>query len=1731
MALTITINGTVTLDETAGLQNGLGTPPAGEDNNDSDVSLATLQSDALTFYNRLFTAGGLNLSTTFPSSIGVGESASNFISITGGTVTSLGFVDGNGAALPTYAGVPTGGVLTGLSAVTGGAISLFADPVLGGRMVLGVDAAGDIVFALFLDPNASLTTARVWSVQFEPISDPVSTNPDDPVNLFDSLGVSAGSNLEFGFDQLPSGQNLFGIVGTTDTALVVIGKTPVLNADGTFTNTSNTINTSQGGGAVTIGVNNQMFDPGEGAYFTLVKNPNPAYLSGAPGGLDQNEADDADNILYTGGTLEVNSTFTRISQIQGNALATMKVTAYDIGDSPQGTAFVTGVNGLGTGTVRNITSVRVFNAAGAKIEDTDDLAHFNSATVAVDLTGNTAVVSGLGAGYRIEWTTAGVHDQVLIEGVAGKFDIGSFGSTQGILTPIDIGSQVRWEDDGPTAAIVLGNGSVVHDETAGVQTAASATSGASDDTTAAAVAALFSGVTNISTDLDVDTGTVGSQPGYAQDATPLVTSNSSFGSDGAASSNATVFSLALSDPNGVNSGLDTTEGVNIWLIKEGTLAVGRIGATLNDAKAAGALAAFAVQIDSSTGVVSIAQYHSILHGNASDPDEQANIASGALNAVVTVTDKDGDTSAQSVDIGPRIGFQDDAPSITASATGAPTLTVDETVLATNDTDGFAAQFTPNFGNDGPGATPVTYALSTPGGASGLTDTATGASVVLTFETGQVVGRAGAGGPVVFVVSVNTSGQVTLDQQRAIVHADTTDPDDSRGLTGSNLVVLTATAHDGDGDSASAPLDLTPLLAFEDDGPSITASATGAPTLTVDETVLATNDQKAFAGQFTPSFGADGAAAVPTTYALSTPGGDSGLTDTATGASVVLTLETGQVVGRAGAGGPVVFVVSVNASGQVTLDQQRAIVHADTTDADDSRGLVGSNLVVLTATAHDGDGDTASAPLDLTPLLAFEDDGPTAAITLGAGSVVHDETPGVQTAASATSGPSDDTTAAAVAALFAGVANASTNLDVDIPTAGVQPGFAQDATPLVSSSSTGGADGLASALFSLAVTAAGVDSGLKITEGNSILLYKEGYLVVGRISGGPDNGEAAIAIAINSTTGVVSIAQYHSIRHPNASDPDEQVNIAANAVFAVVTATDGDGDTSAQPVDIGPRIGFQDDSPSAAPQVALPALEEENLAGGNDETPGDKTLSRTVELSDPSIIGPGVDQPASFALDGAAAKLALLPTLTSGGVTLVYSVVDGLTSDTLRARVGAAGPDAFTLVLEEDGTATITLFKPLDHPSGNGENLLAAAIDFTPVIVVRDADGDPATLQDLLSINVVDDVPTIGPIANSIVDFAVGSSATKSLNGSDGADTKTSPYTIETFTTNIVVNGVAVQGVAENSNTQVTYYADTNGDSTFGNAGDTAYYRLSLNQTANSDAGSYTFDVLVNPPPALLTFDFTNLPSGQNLFGTVGTTDTALVVIGKTPMLNADGTFTNASNTINTSQGGGAVTIGINNQMFDAGEGAYFTLVKNPNPAYLSGAPGGLDQNEADDADNILYTGGTLEVNSTFTKISQIQGNTLATMKVTAYDIGDSPQGTAFVTGANGLGTGTVRDITAVRVFNAAGAKIEDTNDLAHFNSAAVAVDLTGNTAVVSGLGSGYRIEWDTAGVHDRVLLEGVAGKFDIGSFGSTQAQPTPDQVLEFLAKVTDFDGDSATAGFKIGIDGTGIFDDGSVLGV
>ncbi|WP_064681414.1 DUF5801 repeats-in-toxin domain-containing protein [Rhizobium bangladeshense] len=454
-------------------------------------------------------------------------------------------------------------------------------------------------------------------------------------------------------------------------------------------------------------------------------------------------------------------------------------------------------------------------------------------------------------------------------------------------------------------------------------------------------------------------------------------------------------------------------------------------------------------------------------------------------------------NAHSEEVGSFINFDDDGPTITATGT-PPQLTVDESDLATNATGNFAAVFTSTPGVDG--AT-ITYALgiSQVTNVSGLTDTATNQAVLLFLEGGSVVGRAGAGGPVVFTVSVSATGVVTLDQQRAVVHANTTNPDDSRTLAAADLVTLTATITDGDGDHAPATHNIGQNLNFEDDGPTIAATGT-PPQVTVDETVLTTNATGDFSTSFTSNAGADGGAvggAISYALGINVNNNVSGLTDTETGASVLLFKEGSNVVGRAGVGGPVVFTVSVSAAGVVTLDQARAIIHTDTTTPDDSRTLAAADLVTLTATITDRDGDQAEATGNIGQNLNFKDDGPTITVPFDGDPVaagIQHETLANLLNASASGAFGYNIGADSHPAAF--YATGSDFVDQDGGTAGVQIGLTGTIIGggggnLVTSNVTLASESLTSATFNFTFTydrdpAAGVQAG---TAGGTLVFDK------------------------------------------------------------------------------------------------------------------------------------------------------------------------------------------------------------------------------------------------------------------------------------------------------------------------------------------------------------------------------------------------------------------------------------------------------------------------------------------------------------------------------------------------------------------------------------------------------------------------------------------------------------------
>ena len=214
----------------------------------------------------------------------------------------------------------------------------------------------------------------------------------------------------------------------------------------------------------------------------------------------------------------------------------------------------------------------------------------------------------------------------------------------------DISANIRFDDDGPQAVLAIAPKSgLTIDETAGQD------AGTDDVSNIASFAALFNAIPG--TPIEI-----------AHSQTAVVSAaGSDYGADGQQGA-APVFALNVSAPNGVDSGLDATDGRSVFLFREGDLIVGREG-TPGDTPDANGSVAFAISLDSSTGELTVAQYMALYHQNSLDPNESATpltISNNAIQATVTITDGDGDTSVASVGIGGQIHFLDDGPKIAAA---------------------------------------------------------------------------------------------------------------------------------------------------------------------------------------------------------------------------------------------------------------------------------------------------------------------------------------------------------------------------------------------------------------------------------------------------------------------------------------------------------------------------------------------------------------------------------------------------------------------------------------------------------------------------------------------------------------------------------------------------------------------------------------------------------------------------------------------------------------------------------------------------------------------------------------------------------------------------------------------------------------------------------------------------------------------------------------------------------
>ncbi|RON90881.1 hypothetical protein BK635_02580 [Pseudomonas chlororaphis] len=459
----------VALDETSGLQNATATPDPTGDADDNDILLAALPS---AFATRLTALGaGTATDAALSGYTGaLGDTGSNAFTLNlapGAINVDISFTDSFGAAL--------NGLDSGLDTLDGIDILLYTDTdnnILLGRAG-GPDGA--IVFAAYIEETGSpLSGGKIWTVEYQPLKHPDGSNPDDALNLLDKVFIGASQDLTFSLTNAPSGQNLFlmftkanptvvddgGVLRISDPTIIATGKDPADQSSGASINTGDTINTSQAGGPTTFGTNSQMITEQEGIRFTFVTG---ARQDVTIPNLDQNEADLEANIDFTA-MFNAKAANFDIVQLQGGKSAVVRISAFNTAVE-SGASFV---NGYANDTSVAITNVRVINiATGLVIENSDG--SVNDTSILISFDGGVATITGVKAGYQIEYTTAADHNRVLIENGAAldakgnthaDFDIGGFTLRQASTTTAEIGSQMIFEDDGPTLAFgnLIGTG-------------------------------------------------------------------------------------------------------------------------------------------------------------------------------------------------------------------------------------------------------------------------------------------------------------------------------------------------------------------------------------------------------------------------------------------------------------------------------------------------------------------------------------------------------------------------------------------------------------------------------------------------------------------------------------------------------------------------------------------------------------------------------------------------------------------------------------------------------------------------------------------------------------------------------------------------------------------------------------------------------------------------------------------------------------------------------------------------------------------------------------------------------------------------------------------------------------------------------------------------------------------------------------------------------------------------
>jgi T1SS-143 domain-containing protein len=138
--------------------------------------------------------------------------------------------------------------------------------------------------------------------------------------------------------------------------------------------------------------------------------------------------------------------------------------------------------------------------------------------------------------------------------------------------------------------------------------------------------------------------------------------------------------MALAGSFAISPGADGLDSVDyvLGLVSEDTdsglvdtLSDAAVSLRINDGDVEGYVAdgvVFTLTVDAATGVTTLTQSRAVVHGNPEDHDEAltpATISDGLITMTATVTDGDGDTAIDSIDVGALLAFEDDGPTAVA----------------------------------------------------------------------------------------------------------------------------------------------------------------------------------------------------------------------------------------------------------------------------------------------------------------------------------------------------------------------------------------------------------------------------------------------------------------------------------------------------------------------------------------------------------------------------------------------------------------------------------------------------------------------------------------------------------------------------------------------------------------------------------------------------------------------------------------------------------------------------------------------------------------------------------------------------------------------------------------------------------------------------------------------------------------------------------------------------------